>query len=159
MNRHISLLTLVIATSLAGSVLLGQPDTAYAGDDDPEIAKTITLKPVGNQMKYDKTEIEATAGTKIKVIFENTATSSAMQHNFALLKADADINDVGVAAIKAGSDQGYIPDDGLIANTDIAEPGETKSVVFTVPPPGEYDYICLYPGHYTQMQGTLTSKE
>ncbi|MGH7710137.1 MAG: plastocyanin/azurin family copper-binding protein [Gemmatimonadaceae bacterium] len=42
-----------------------------------------------------------------------------------------------------------------MAFTTLASPGQTVEVTLTVPPPGEYTYICLFPGHATSMFGTL----
>jgi azurin len=129
--------------------------------DGESVDKKVVLKPVGNQMKYATTKITAKAGSTMKVVFKNTADSSAMKHNFALLKKDASPNQIGPKAIQAGPDNGYIPKDekGLIAYTEITPPGETSSTTFKVPDkPGTYTYICLYPGHYTQMQGKLIVK-
>ena len=48
-------------------------------------------------------------------------------------------------------------DDAVLAATDMSEPGETVSVTITAPSePGDYRYICTFPGHYTVMQGTMT---
>jgi azurin len=49
-------------------------------------------------------------------------------------------------------DNGYIsPDyaDQVIAHTAMLGAGQTDTITFTVPSePGEYDYICSFPGHY-----------
>lgn len=120
--------------------------------------RVIELKPVGNQIKYATTEITAKAGTEVKVVMNNTATSPAMVHNFTLLQQGAPITEVGTAAIEAGEENGFIPDhEAIIAYTEMAEPGEKKEVVFTVPSPGDYPYVCLYPGHYVTMRGVLHS--
>ena len=122
---------------------------------EPEV-KTVIIRPVGNQMKYDTVEIVAKAGTRLRIILENTATSPAMVHNFTLLKEATDIYEVGAAAIRAGPSNNYIPQhEAIIAYTGMTKPGKRQEIVFTVPPPGEYPYICLYPGHYFTMQGTL----
>lgn len=161
MRPKTDLLFAASALLIGAAALFTAPLEATAGEEDEEVDKKVVLKPVGNQMKYATTELEAEAGSTIEVVMKNTADSSAMIHNFTLLKQDADIPTVGAAAAKAGPDNGYIPDhDAILANTEMAEPGETKSVTFTVPSePGDYKYICLYPGHYTQMQGTLHVKE
>ena len=118
--------------------------------------RTIILRPVGNQMKYDTVEIVAKAGTRLRVILDNTATSLAMVHNFTLLKDGTDIFEVGTAATRAGPSSNYIPrHEAIIAHTDMTNPGTRTETVFTVPPPGNYPYVCLYPGHYFTMQGVL----
>ena len=51
-----------------------------------------------------------------------------------------------------------VPDNkAILAYTPMANAGERTEVVFTVPPPGDYSYICSYLGHYIQMRGVLHS--
>lgn len=71
----------------------------------------IVIKPVGDQMLYETTEFTVTAGSKVRVIMENTATSEAMLHNVVILKPETDKAKIGIAAIQAGADKGYIPVD------------------------------------------------
>jgi azurin len=110
-------------------------------------------------MKYEQTEFTVPAGEEITITFENTATSPAMQHNVVVLNTDDDsvVNRVGQAGT-AAADTDYVPDDdAVLAATAMSEPGETVSVTFTAPSePGDYRYICTFPGHYTVMQGTMT---
>ena len=135
--------------------------TACGGADaEPEsdAVSSITMTPVGNKMEFEQTEFTVKAGTEITLKFENTATSAAMEHNVVLLtdNADATINRVGQAAMSAAANA-YVPeDDGVLAATDLAKPGETVTLTFTAPSePGEYAYICTFPGHYAMMQGTM----
>jgi azurin len=120
----------------------------------------MTIKPVGNQMQYEQTEFTVPAGEEITVTFENVATSPAMQHNVVFLNSnsDEDVQRVGTAALAAGADNAYIPeDDAILAHTALSQPGETVEVTFTAPSePGDYRYICTFPGHYALMQGTMT---
>ena len=113
-------------------------------------------------MKYAKVEVTARAGTQLRLVMNNTATNGAMHHNIAVLRLeiddDAGIEAVGMAAIQAGADRDYVPDhEAIAAVTPMAEPGEQTEVTFTVPPPGDYPYICLFPGHYATMRGVLHS--
>ncbi len=129
----------------------------WIAHDDP---KTIVLEPKGDQLLFATTEITAKAGTEVKLVFKNTATNAAMIHNFTLLTPKADINAVGIAAIQAGEAKDFIPEhDAILAYTPMAKPGETVEVTFTVPPPGDYPYVCIYPGHYVVMRGVLHSVE
>jgi azurin len=124
-----------------------------------EVDQTITLHPKGNQMKYRETEFTVAPGQTIELVFENTATSPSMQHNVVVLNSteNAVFRRVGEAGMSAGSANDYVPeDDAIIAYTSIAPPGETVSVTFTVPEqPGDYGYVCTFPGHWATMQGTM----
>ncbi|MFB6279945.1 MAG: plastocyanin/azurin family copper-binding protein [Salinibacter sp.] len=157
MHRHRSplrlLTVLAVAVGLAASLAAG----ALA---DPAPPKTLTLTPEGNKMAYATTEVTVQAGRQVTIVFENTATSPAMQHNVVVLNTAEDeaVKRVGQAAISASN---YVPDDpAVLAATDIAKPGETTEVTFTAPDtPGEYTYVCTYPGHYVSMQGTMIVEE
>jgi azurin len=124
-----------------------------------EVDRTITLHPKGNQMQYRETEFTVAPGETIELVFENTATSPSMSHNVVVLNSteDAVFERVGEAGMSAGSTNDYVPeDDAILAYTEIAPPGETVSVTFTVPEePGEYGYVCTFPGHWATMQGTM----
>jgi len=144
-------------------------DTASSSDAGPspsasseEVDQTITLHPKGNQMQFRETEFTVAPGQTIELVFENTATSPSMQHNVLVLNSteDAVFERVGEAGMSAGSTNDYVPeDDAILAHTAIAPPGETVSVTFTVPEePGEYGYLCTFPGHWATMQGTMYVK-
>lgn len=139
----------------------GGDDNGANGDAQSTSASDgqITLTPVGNQMEFEQTEFTVEPGQEVEVTFENTATSPAMEHNVLFLNTndDAVVNRVGQAALNAGAEAEYVPeDDAIIAATDVAKPGETVTVTFTAPEePGEYTYVCTFPGHYTTMQGTM----
>lgn len=117
----------------------------------------VTITPVGNEMRYEQTEFTVKAGETVTITFRNTADSPAMQHNVVVLRDQDAINRVGTAALQAGQEQEFIPEDeAILAHTPLAQPGETVQVTFTAPEePGDYPYICTFPGHYTLMQGTM----
>jgi uncharacterized cupredoxin-like copper-binding protein len=47
--------------------------------------------------------------------------------------------------------------DKMVAFSPLAPPGETIEFTFVVPAAGTYPFVCLYPGHYNMMVGTLKS--
>lgn len=125
-------------------------------------ADTIVIEPVGDQMEFASQEIEAKSGSRITIVMNNTASNPAMHHNVAVLDLAVDdeegILDVGAAAMNAGEEVDYIPEhEAVLAATPMAAPGGRTVVTFTVPPPGSYPYVCLYPGHYVVMRGVLVS--
>lgn len=152
---------LFTALLLLGCLAPSLVNAQDAGDDAPRV---VVIEPVGDEMRYATTEITAKAGTRLKIVMRNTATSPAMQHNVALLDAapddDALAQEVGMAALDAGPDAGYIPEHrALLAYTAMAAPGERTEVTITVPPPGDYAYVCLFPGHFATMRGVLHATE
>ena len=61
----------------------------------------------------------------------------------------------------SAADTDYIPAsmrDRIIAHTPLSAPGETVRWSSRRPAPGDYPYICTFPGHYMMMQGTMTSR-
>ena len=119
----------------------------------------IVIEPEGNQMKFATTEFSVEPGEEVRLVLKNTADSPAMIHNVVLTTTsdDATAQEVGQAGSSAGKTAAYVPDhDAVLAATDLAEPGETVEVTFTAPDdPGEYTYLCTYPGHWATMQGTM----
>ena len=86
----------------------------------------------------------------------------AMAHNFVLLKAGVNPQDVSNAAMTA-RDTDFIPPamkDKIIANTGLAGGGETVEITFKAPTkPGTYPYLCTFPGHFAVgMKGELVVK-
>jgi azurin len=115
-------------------------------------------------MQYDVTTINAKAGEKLTV--QLTAVSAMakeqMAHNFVLLAKDAPVDQLVMEAMMA-RDKGYVPDSGkkwILASSALAGGGETVEVTFNAPKePGEYMYICTFPGHYAAgMKGKLIVK-
>ncbi len=149
----------LVATALLISACGGGGSDA-GGSGGETAGDEIVLHPVGNEMRFEQTSFTVQAGQEVTVVFENTATTPAMQHNVVILNSndDAVVNRVGQAALQAGPDAEYIPDDSaIIAHTPLSQPGETVRVTFTAPSePGQYRYICTFPGHYVLMQGTMT---
>ncbi len=136
------------------------PADETSADGAPAAEATIIIRPVGNQMEYAKTDLTVEAGEQVTLVFENTATSSAMRHNVVVLNTteEAAIQRVGQAALQTGASKEYVPEDpAILAHTALAAPGETVKVTFTAPTdPGTYAYICTFPGHYMTMRGIMT---
>lgn len=125
-----------------------------------------TIKMVGtDQMLFDITEIEAKPGETIKIELKTVSRipKEAMAHNVVFLQQDTDVDAFINASAKA-KDNAYIApemEDEVIATTDLAGADETVEVTFTVPEePGEYEYVCSFPGHYYGgMKGVLIVNE
>ena len=115
---------------------------------------TITIRASGSTLEYTPTRVSAKAGARVRIRFVNDGT---LPHNLVVPKRDDDIDALAIAAYQAG-ETGYVPmeqKDKLVGWTALASPGETVEVSFTVPPAGEYTYVCLFPGHSNSMLGTL----
>ena len=82
-----------------------------------------------------------------------------MLHNV-VITAPGAADEVGSAALKMGlkgERLSYVPamPKGLF-HTLILQPGQSDTIYFTAPSkPGDYPYVCTYPGHYLVMRGIL----
>lgn len=148
------------AESPAATPAVATADTAPAVAPEAPAGEVqeVVLRPVGETMAFETTEFTVKAGSKVKLTFINVATSPAMQHNVVILAPGSDINAIGTAGMTAGAAKHYVPDNAAVLfSTEIAMPGETKVVEFTAPAPGEYPYICTFPGHFVMMRGVMKS--
>jgi azurin len=127
--------------------------------------KTVEIN-ADDKMRYDNTAFEAKPGQKISVTLKNIGTTPkfSMGHNFVMLNRNINVQNVhtflDAASTEASHD--YVPPNSkdVIAHTKLLGPGETETVTFNAPfIPGEYLYLCSFPGHYSQgTKGFMTVK-
>jgi azurin len=129
-----------------------------AADAPREIVVT-----ANDAMQFNVKEITATAGEKITVKFSHVGKfpKTSMGHNWVLVKpmSAAALNSFAMACMKAAPE--YLPADRsvVIAHTKILGGGESDAITFTAPTtPGEYPYLCSFPGHFSMMKGKLIVK-
>ncbi len=122
-------------------------------------AVTINVKVVPDMMKYDKESFTVQAGQEVIIEFENT---DGMQHNL-LIVAQGALETVGLAADAMVRDpkaaqKNYVPDvPEVLHATKLLNPGEIYTLKFTAPDvPGEYPFVCTFPGHWRMMNGIMT---
>lgn len=130
------------------------PEMIPVFEEAVDVELVVRARP--NAMEYLDTRIEAPTGSRVRLVIDNTETSSpAMIHNVVVISSRSEVERVGLLA---QGTPGNIPDDSAILfYTPMASPGTKAAVVFTMPEPGEYPYICTYPGHFQSMQGVLVS--
>lgn len=118
------------------------------------------IRTVREQMRYDTPEITVEAGKPFEVIFEN---NDIMPHNIVFCRGGTHA-EVGTAAqtMPATPDAKgflYIPKHPALldnAHTKMLEPGEKARLQLTAPgKPGEYEYVCTFPGHWVIMWGKM----
>lgn len=117
--------------------------------------KSFVVTPVPG-LKFSLTTINVKASEKIKLTFRNT---DDMLHNIVFTNPGAADN-VGAQALKLGIDGEqlhYIPNSSQIwAHSFLLQPGKSETIYFVAPEkPGQYQYVCTYPGHYLLMRGVL----
>ena len=151
MNKLRAFLAFAAASIAAGSSSL----LAAAAPREIEIT-------ANDQMKFSVAAIEAKAGEQLKVTLKNIGTlpKEAMGHNWVLLKPGTDLNAFAMAAMTA-KDSDYVPaahKDKVVAFIKVLGPKQTADATFSISAPGEYPFICSFPGHYMLMKGTITVK-
>src|SRR5262245_9799564 len=121
-----------------------------------------------DKMRYDVTAFDASPGQKISVTFKNIGTTPkfSMGHNFVLLDRIINADNVQRAFLDKASTEAsheYVPQGAkeVLAHSKLLGPGETEVVTFSAPYiPGEYLYVCSFPGHYSQgTKGIMTVKQ
>jgi azurin len=118
----------------------------------------LRLSAIPNQMKFDVAELTVAPGQLVEIVFTNP---DAMQHNF-LVGAPGSLETIGVAADRLATsptaiEQQYVPDiPQVLFSTKLLEPGQTVVFQFKAPAdPGQYPYVCTFPGHWRLMNGIL----
>lgn len=137
---------------------------AAAPAADTTAASTVTeilIKPdTANPLAFDLKTFSVKAGQPVKLTFENKS-ALPQPHNWILGKIGS--KDTLIAAANAmvtdpnGMAKGYLPDiPEVLAHTKLLNPGDTGTAEFTAPTePGEYPYICSFPGHAAIMNGFM----
>ena len=161
------ILTGIIALSLLTNVSLAQDATpaapsAAAPAPAGDVTK-IKLGVIPAVMKFDKAEIEVKAGAKIALLFVNE--KCPLQHNLIIIKPGTK-DKVGAEADKLLADpnamkNNYVPNstDVLIKGNKLIGIGQSDLMEFTAPTePGDYPYICTFPGHWRLMNGVMHVK-
>ena len=140
-------------------LLLGAPAVGSSAGGQaalrPAVDTTITVRASSSTLEFDPPAIAAKQGSRVRIRFMNAGT---LPHNFVLVRNENDIDEMAAAAMKQGGD--YIPaalKGKMLAFTTLASPGQTLDVIFVMPPPGVYTYVCLMSGHANSMTGVLRS--
>ena len=137
-----------------------EPADAAPADDDGVARVRIGSN---DQMQFDTREFTVQAGQEVELTLEHTGRMpvGAMGHNVVIIEPGLDVMAFGSEAVQQGAsrDNQYVPEavrDRVIAFTDIIGGGETTSITFTAPDePGEYPFLCSFPGHFGSMNGKM----
>jgi azurin len=120
--------------------------------------RVIPIETVPEQILFDLKWFVVEAGKPVQVVLSNP---DGMPHNF-VVGQPGSIRDIGAAgaAVPPTSDpntKAYVPDIPLVlAATRLLNGGESERLNFTAPAkPGEYVYLCSFPGHWIRMYGVM----
>ncbi len=139
-----------VVAAISAKRVVDMPATWTNG---PDQTISIGTKP---GLKFDTEKVDVKAGSRIKFVFNN---NDDMLHNCVIVRPGT-ANSVGNAAMKLnlnGAKLNYIPASAdVLFHTNIMQPESSESIYFTAPTePGDYQFVCTFPGHSSLMQGIL----
>ena len=123
--------------------------------DTPELTE-VRIGTIIEQMKYDLKEFEVKADKKVKVHFHNP---DFLPHNVVFVQPKS-AEEVAMAALmlaEKGFEVGFIPEsDKIITASKLLDNEQEEYLEFTAPTkPGDYEFVCTFPGHFMSMRGIM----
>ncbi len=112
------------------------------------------MKSSGSALEFLPASLSLKTGLRVRIRYTN---EGSLPHNLVFVKDVADLDELSTEAYGA-AETGFVPVDlkaKLIAWSTLVSPNQTVDVEFVVPAPGEYMFLCLFPGHSGMMFGTL----
>jgi plastocyanin len=141
------------ADESALSILAAAWEAAHAVD-----AGALRVQAVPNVLQFSPKEIRVKAGQSVRLLFENP---DLMQHNLVVVDRGAE-EEVGLmadamAAKPDGAAKQFVPESAKVLHaTPLVNPNGRAELRFTAPgQPGNYAYLCTFPGHWRVMRGVL----
>lgn len=126
---------------------------AFAADPKP---LKVEIEIIPGALRFATARFDATAGGPLEITLKN---SCIMPHNLVLArpgKAD-EIVTLAMAMTTDGMARNYVPSSPeVLAATKLLNPGTSETIKLTAPAePGDYPYLCTFPGHGTIMRGIM----
>lgn len=151
--------------ALGGSALLLSFTACSRAPQAPP--KEVTVQ-ADDKMRFDVTAFEVSPGQKVTITLKNVGTTPkfSMGHNLVVLDKMITEQNIQAKFLDPASQEAshdYVPpgNKNVIKATKLLGPGETDTITFTAPyGPGQYLYVCSFPGHYSQgTKGFMTVKQ
>ena len=124
-------------------------------EDTPELTK-VRIGTIVEKMRFDLQEFEVKAGKKIELTFDNP---DFLPHNVVITQPKA-ADEVSMAAIALGAEgfaKGYVPDhEKILIASKLLDHNQEEVLEFSAPTkPGDYEFVCTFPGHHLLMRGIM----
>jgi azurin len=109
-------------------------------------------------MRFTQATITARAGQRVEITLNNT---DDMPHNVVIFRrgtiADYEKELFGSLNEPNAQLRGFVPDSpNVLVASRLLNAGESTVVAFDAPTePGEYPFVCSFPGHWATMRGVL----
>jgi azurin len=120
--------------------------------------RVIRIQAVPEQMLFDRKWFAVEAGKPVQIVLYNP---DAMSHNL-VVGAPGSLKELGTQASTMAiptdpKAKPYVPASPLVLQaTRLLNWGETERLNFVAPKePGEYVYVCTFPGHWVRMYGVM----
>ena len=121
-------------------------------------AQVVLIRTLREQMLYDLRYFVVQAGKPVQLVLEN---GDAMPHNWVLTAPGAmqEVANAGAPLLPTGADneKAHVPSTPKVLQaTILVQPEETTTINFAAPDkPGEYPFVCTFPGHSVRMYGVM----
>ncbi len=114
----------------------------------------VDIAAIPHQLKYNLNNFSVKAGSKVKVTFLNP---DVIPHNLLIVEPGSRA-EIGNQAIAMGADavKKAPKNSKILHGTKMLEAGQKETLEFTAPSkPGDYEFICTFPGHWAVMNGIM----
>jgi azurin len=116
----------------------------------------VQIGTVMEQLRYDIKDFSVKAGVDVELNFTN---NDYVPHNLVVVQPKAG-DEIAMAAMAMGADgfaTGFRPkSDKIIAASALLDHGKEETLQFKAPStPGDYEFVCTFPGHSILMRGIM----
>ena len=118
----------------------------------------VDMAAIPHQLKYNLTNFSVKAGSKVKITFLNP---DVIPHNLLIVEPGSKA-EIGNQAIAMGADavKKAPTNSKILHGTKMLEAGQKETLEFNAPSkPGDYEFICTFPGHWAVMNGVMKVTE
>jgi azurin len=135
--------------------VIAKRQTAMPAEWNGTVDQTVSIQAVDG-LKYSLTTFDVKPGARVRGEFSN---ASDMMHNVVFVKPGSATR-VADAALKLGLNamrDHFVPQtDEVLHYTALLEPQKSETIYFEAPTaPGDYTFVCTFPGHALTMTGTM----
>jgi len=155
----------MITKAMAASAQLSKmrPTTRNADEaafDAQKDLQKIEISCLPERLLFTKDKFSVQAGKPVRLHFTNP---DATEHNLIILEKGTPISEIGEAANQMAADpesakKSFIPqDDRILHATKLLKQNTAQTLRFIAPQePGDYPFLCTFPGHWVIMKGVMT---
>ena len=152
----------ILGSVLSFNLLVAMPSVVEAqvrgGKPEESQAKPakVLVQVVPNLIRFDTKRFDVRAGAPVELTLKN---GCIVPHNIVFLGRDAEpaviagVNAMGVEGIS----RNYVPEvPGILASSKLLPPRGSDILKFKAPTePGDYLFLCTFPGHWFTMRGVM----